>query len=77
MNRLIIKTRPQVYYILLVQHIKSKSKKRYFHYHTKEEVDFVELEKEGWKKLKERFTTGTEIVKESKLCGECYNNEKK
>jgi hypothetical protein len=75
-NKVVIKTRPQEYFITILQYKNIKKKIKYIHRQlTQEEKD--EWKEKRWKVIKEFRTKGTEIVKEINACDKCIKEKNK
>jgi len=70
MNKIIVETRPRSYYNIIVKH-KIVKRPRFLQFINKDSRKIAELEKFGWKVVRENFSRGTEIVKETRVCEKC------
>ena len=73
-NKLIVETRPRSYYTVLLKHRTIKHL-RYEQYIEKDERALANLERLGWKVLKEKYSKGTEIARELITCKECSDEK--
>ncbi len=69
-NKVVVKTRYKVYYYLKTQERQLRSETKIFN--TQQERFNYRTKLMGKKNYKEWETKGSEIVKEQKLCGSCY-----
>ncbi len=76
MNRITIETRPRTYYNIIVKH-KTVKHPRFLQYERKDQNILDNLERAGWKKVYDTFSSGTEIVKEKIICEDCNAKSQK
>ena len=80
MNRITVETREVEYYcaVLKKKGISGNKRRRknfYFSFNRQEVKELLALrmaDKEVWKLVQEKTTSGVEIVKEHQVCDECY-----
>ena len=70
-NRITIEKRERTYYNIIITH-KAVKKERFLQFENKDQNILDNLNKLGWKVVHERFSKGTEIIKEKILCEDCY-----
>jgi len=76
MNKITVETRPRTYYNIIIKNRLVKQP-RFMQFETKDQKTLEDLEKQGWKVVKESYSKGTEIVKEQILCEDCFNEKSK